>query len=435
MVYVFPDTNIFIHGRYFEEIDWPVLVGSADITLMLAPSVIAELDKHKYSPTKKVAQRAKKLLPKIEAIILNTANCKWNVTTILRRPDTGFLERHHLDSKDQDDVLLASILEFKETIGKGDDVILVTKDTGPRLKAISLKIAAQSLPDDYLMPDEPDESEKKMASLQKELEQFRNKIPLVSLEFENGNNFLEIQRPNVPKSEGEFVHEKMQEILMEFLPLVFQNDDSIILPGGKRMFLPLSSSVTRAQVDLYNEELENFYTLYEEYFVKEYQQAYFLLNCCPVSIQIKNTGIVPAEDIDVLMHFPDGFDIIKEDDIPSAGKKPSPPHKPKHAFDFQVSTPSIDLASLLHPVRHQADLSHFNANVGSPSVRKTNSYDVNVHIRSVKHNQSEQLDTLWLKYDDMRNAKGFTIDYQIMAANIPQVVTGKLNVNFIEKKD
>ncbi len=436
VVYIFPDTNIFIHGRHFEEIDWPVLVGSANITLMLAPSVITELDKHKYNPAKKVAQRAKKLLPKVEAIILNPANCKWNVTAIPRRPSTEFLEQHHLDSKDQDDVLLATILEFKETIGKGDHAILITNDTGPRLKAVSLKITAQSLPDDYLMPDEPDESEKKLALLQKELEQYRNKIPLVSLEFENGNNYLEIEKPYIPKSQEEFVNGKMQEIWKEFSPLVFQEDNSVMLPGGKRMIYPLAFSVVKAQVDLYNEELKDFFTQYEEYFVKEYQRAYFLLNCCPVSIQIKNTGTVPAQDIDIFMHFPDGFDIIEEDDIPETGKKPSPPHKPKHAFDLQVPSFSLgELTSRLHPVQHRADLSHFNTNVGSPSIKKTNSYDVNVHVRSVKHNQSEQLDKLWLKYDDMRNAKGFTVDYRIMAANITQVVAGKLNVNFIDNKD
>lgn len=81
------------------------------------------------------------------------------------------------------------------------------------------------------------------------------------------------------------------------------------------------------------------------------------------------------------------------------------------------------------------DFSSINANVGSPTIKKTNSYDVNVHVRSVKHNLNETLDVLWLKYDDMRKAKGFTIDYKIMAANIPQVVTGKLNVNFVDIKD
>lgn len=436
MLYIFPDTNIFIHGRHFEEIDWPALTRSAEISIMFAPTVIAELDKHKFNPAKKVAQRARKLLPRIEEIIQNPASSNWKISAILHRPSTEFLERNHLDPKDQDDVLLATILEFKESLRSEDQLLLLTNDTGPRLKASSLKVATLSLPSNFLMQAEPDESERKIAALQKEFELHRNKVPVVSLEFENENNFLQIQKPHIPKSQEEFVNAKMLEIQKEFSPLVFREDNSIILPGGKRMIYPLAFSLKKSQVDLYNDELKDFFAEYEEYFVKEFRRKFFLSNCCPVSIQIKNTGTVPAQDIDIFLHFPDGFDIIEQHDIPEAGKKPSPPYKPKHVFDLQVSSFSLgELTSLLHPAQHRAGLSHFKPNVGSLSIKKTNSYDVNVHVRSVKHNQSEQLDKFWLKYDDMRNAKGFAVDYRIMAANIPHVVTGKLNVNFIDSKD
>lgn len=436
MFYIFPDTNIFIHGKHFEEIDWTAVAAAPDITIMLAPSVIAELDKHKYKPAKKVAQRIKKLLPRIEEVLKKSGTCRWKMETILRRPAADFFERHHLDPRDQDDVLLASILEFREGIGKEDQAILVTNDTGSRLKAVSLKVTAQSLPEEYMMPDEADESEKKIAMLQKELEQQKSRIPKVALQFENGLHYLEIPTPLDVIACDEYVAKKMEEIRNEFPPMVFQEDNSIKLPNGHLIKSPLFFSVRVNQVNNYNSELEEFFNRYESYFASQYEQMFFLHNCCQVSLMIKNTGTIPAEDLDIHMHFPNGFEVIEEDSIPGLDKKPSPPYKPKNAFDSQMPTASIDgLSSFISRTHPMPDFSHINANVGSPSIKKTNSYDVAVHVRSVKHNQRETLDKLWLKYEDIRNAKGFTIDYRIMAANIPQVVTGQLNVTFINPKD
>lgn len=435
MLYIFPDTNIFIHGRHFEEIDWPALTGAPDITIMIAPSVIVELDKHKYHTNKKIAQRARKLLPRIEEIIRNPTGCQWKLAAILRRPDTTIFENNHLDSRDQDDVLLASILEFREGIGNEDQAILITNDTGPRLKAVSLNVTARSLPENYMMPDEPDESEKKITLLQKELAQHKNKIPVVALQFEKGGQHLEVPRPFDAISCDAYVAKQMEQIRNQFPPMVFREDNAITLPNGHLLKSPLFFSVRVSQVNDYNSELQAFFNEYEKYYTSEYEQMIFLHHCCPVSILVKNTGTVPAEDLDIQMHFPDGFDVIKEDHIPGLIEKPSPPYKPKNALDVQMPIVSIEGLSSLYSKRHPAaDFSHFNTNVGSPSIKKTNSYDVTVHVRSVKHHQSESLDKVWLKYEDMRKAKGFTIDYRIMAANIPQVVTGQLQVNFVNGK-
>jgi len=45
--YCFIDTNVLIHGKTFDELDWPEIVGASEVCLVLATVVLKELDKHK----------------------------------------------------------------------------------------------------------------------------------------------------------------------------------------------------------------------------------------------------------------------------------------------------------------------------------------------------------------------------------------------------
>lgn len=69
-----------------------------------------------------------------------------------------------------------------------------------------------------------------------------------------------------------------------------------------------------------------------------------------------------------------------------------------------------------------------------PSIKKTNSYDVNFFRKYVKHLTLYRLDTLIAIYDDYKNFNNFSIDYTIIAGNIPESVKGTLNIVY-EKKN
>ncbi len=50
MNYIVLDTNIFIHFRDFDQINWSELVGNnQDYIILIPPTVIDELDRHKYN--------------------------------------------------------------------------------------------------------------------------------------------------------------------------------------------------------------------------------------------------------------------------------------------------------------------------------------------------------------------------------------------------
>ena len=146
MNYIFLDTNIFIHFLDFAQIDWNNVFNSEDeVVIILAPIVIDELDKHKYNKNQKISKRVKKLLPRIEKAIENIGQIKLKIIP-LRPSEKTFLE-NNLDKSQQDDCLLAAIIEFQKTLYFRDKVTYVTNDIGPRLKAKSLNIPAVTLPE------------------------------------------------------------------------------------------------------------------------------------------------------------------------------------------------------------------------------------------------------------------------------------------------
>lgn len=69
MKYLVLDTNVFIHYKDFEHIDWKSLVGD-DTTICITQKVIGEIDKHKDQSRGRIQKRAKKISARFSAIFL-----------------------------------------------------------------------------------------------------------------------------------------------------------------------------------------------------------------------------------------------------------------------------------------------------------------------------------------------------------------------------
>ena len=66
MNYIVLDTNIFIHFRDFDQIDWKSILNSKeDFLILIPPIIIDELDSHKYNKNPKISKRVKRILPKM----------------------------------------------------------------------------------------------------------------------------------------------------------------------------------------------------------------------------------------------------------------------------------------------------------------------------------------------------------------------------------
>jgi hypothetical protein len=86
----------------------------------------------------------------------------------------------------------------------------------------------------------------------------------------------------------------------------------------------------------YNLEIDEFYDSYAEHLQQKAKFEEVGTRTITLPIWIANDGTAPAEDIDVFMHFPDGFELIGEKDFPRAPELPRPPAKPKTRLEIFV---------------------------------------------------------------------------------------------------
>ena len=420
MNYIVLDTNIFIHFRDFDQINWSELVGNnQDYIILIPPTVIDELDRHKYNKNQKISKRAKRILPKIEDYT-NTPDDSLQLKLLNSRPKDETFNANQLNRGDQDDCILASIIEFRQSITENDNLIYFTYDTGPRLKAKTLSINCMKISEQYLLPHEPDENEIKNKELLKELNTFKNKAPKVVLEFVESNDLLKPEQKKPIKSKDEFVKHFIDEVKEEYPYLVKidheENNLSNILRAAS--FYGLSDD----QIKRYNSELNLFFEKFSKYYNSVYENLSYLNDCIKIKLLLKNEGTAPAEDIDLQLHFPDGFELHNIKKLPKVLKQPEPPYKPKHRFDFQ------NTSNFFPSFPHVNTVPEVNVDLSVAQIKKTNSYDVDFHLRSLKHNQTYEFETLYLKYENRDLAENFRIDYKIMIANYPNIINNKLNV-------
>jgi predicted nucleic acid-binding protein len=423
---IFLDTNIFLHFTSFDEIQWLKESQSSECEIVLSPFVIDELDKKKVG-TSKVSNRARTALQKIEKLIdTNKLEIQKGVqiNILNQKPAKGLYEQYELNYDEPDQRILASIIDYRLK-NSSTTTILCSDDIGPRLRAKTFQIESLKLSDRYRLTSEESENEKEIKKLEKENLLLKTKIPKLKLEFDGGYDYKKIK---INKS-GFVTKEQFIETGLltsrDKLPyleiLNKKNLNENTLSAISMHFTTLSQE----QVDQYNNDLDKYFDQFERYLESLYEFERQQELSYRIEISILNEGTVPGEEIDVHLHFPDGFDLMEPHNLIKRPKKPEPPYRPKHRMDFgnHFMSPAI-----FHPRTQLTSPSHFDFN--RPNIKKTNSYDVNMYRKYVKHLYSVKLDDLVMVYSERDLIANYQIDYEITAANMPQGVQGKLNIIF-----
>lgn len=443
MKYIFLDTNIFLHFKFFTEIPWHSLFGDP-FQIVLAPVVVDELDKHKRHQNGKIASRARKVLSHFESIVNEPDT--FPLHYLSKRPAVETFQKLQLDMQEQDDCVLAAIVEF--SLGHSDgEIFLISNDTGPRFRAASLGIETRQLPINYQIPPEFSNEQKQIQKLTKENNQLKNAIPKLSLIFENGTKLLKAKLNPIQQNQEDLQAQLYRDALAQYPELDYENQQKKIqeiegkLKSGSNLKDQLylisqiesvkSTHLRKEQIETYNKKLNEFFSEYEKYLKSDYKYKQLLSLTLPVSLSLENNGNTPATDIDIWLHFPDGFKLLNEENFPDKPNKPKPPYKPKHQFDIGNLSP-LSFPSL-NPYRDYRN-SEAAFNLNKPEIRETNSYEVDVHFENLKHFQSIPIDTLMVVFLTPSSIKSFKIDYKIIVGNAPEPFVGSLSV-VIEKDE
>lgn len=181
IVYLFADTNLLFQCRPLEKLDWSAWNQFDEVRLIVSKPVVREIDYRKNKGNDRVSRRARatsamfrKMLNDGDKVVRDSGpRVKLSV-----EPQHQYTEEleDHLNLHERDDQLIATAYEFAKQ-HRSDEVRLLTHDTTPLYTARSLGLTADVIPDDWLLPPEKTESEKKLAALQAENERLKKAEP------------------------------------------------------------------------------------------------------------------------------------------------------------------------------------------------------------------------------------------------------------------
>lgn len=436
---VFVDCMIYLHYRAIEELDLLSLLKADTVAIIVPRVTLRELDKQKNKhPSSKVRDRARRVLKKIEQWTTGQASVRQGVSMeFFRIAPTDDYEKHGLNPEWSDDVLIASILEYRKK-HSSEQIVLITQDSGPRLTAGQLGIPVQELPAEWKLPEELDPLEIENRELSRLLARLQNTLPQLSFCFAGSDEpetHARFSLPHPPETMEEEVTRKIDELRSK---LPKQQPPKVPPPAPRDSLLALCEQLTAIsrfdpiepeEYDRYNRGVDAYLAEYEQYMRETWEQKAALWRTIRFQIEIRNTGTAPADDVDVQVNFPDGFVLMSEDDLPDLPKEPRPPRKPRSRMDIlsdsiggiqNLSFPSLLIPDFMMPT--------------SFKIERTGSYMVTDHFTRIKHGGSVRMPEMLLTFDSYESAVPFHCEYTLRPANLPDPVTGELHF-VIEKED
>src|SRR5260221_9688908 len=212
--FLFVDTNILFHFQMFNEVDWPEILASSPVCVVLSPIVLAEVDKHKDSGDDERKNRARTLVSKFKEFLTGVMPGKpvrvrneVYLLDIVQEPLIDW-ESMGLDGTRNDDRLLATVKVFSKQ-HPANRVVLMSNDFLMQRKAQKQSVEVIAA-DNLLKPIERNiEAEKKLRAGPE-----KKYSPELQLNFWDGDAKVnKIVRPlDRKKTEGSSADEVVREI-------------------------------------------------------------------------------------------------------------------------------------------------------------------------------------------------------------------------------
>ena len=429
-VFAFVDTNVLLHYQFFADVDWAAQLGVDAVTLVFAPVVLSELDRHKWNGSRREKARAKTVLKRLDSLELSPAPVAVRsgvaALAVVAEPGDAVFAQHRLDRHVADDRLLASLLSF-DGAAPGDRVLVLTGDSGLRVKARARPIEV-AMPDESLeSPAEPDDVERELEKTRRELAEFKGAAPDLRLTFAGGDTHGQFTVKLVQAFDAVTLQRLLEDWRAKH-PHIGGMPDSIEIPagfGGGTIRLPnftgIPGFVSAEDAAAHNTDLDKVYARYER-FLQEWPAAVNrLARVLPLNLVLENAGTAPADDVDVQLWTDAVGSWIEE--LPDL---PSPPAGPKRRslYDsiLDVRAPYLDhfpAGALVHPA----------ANVDGPNIEGEDSKQrVQYDIKRVKHHVPCELPVVYFQFASDEDVASFTVTVQIVAANIHKPAVRSLHV-------
>jgi hypothetical protein len=421
-LFVFVDTNVFLHFTFFNLVDWCKELNVRAVTLILPRVVIEELDRHKWGTARRERERAKSVLRAIGALNLAagpaTLRERATIDTLDEEREAPFFAAHNLRRDSGDDRLLAAALAFKDDHPESRTAIL-SDDTGLALRGPCRKIEVIGPAEHLRLPDEPDETQRALEAARRELTAMKNVAPKPRLSFVEG---AVLERE--VRLAGPFEPDARQRLLAAWRGrhrLAQATPDSFLMPGGGHLNLQLLRSqpgfVSPDDARQHNQAVEDCFSRYSAYLDGWPAMVNGRRRCIGIELVLGNEGTAPADDIDLVL-WTQAKGIWREE-----RPKIAPPPAMRRArgpYDLFAAPylPDVDLSGL----RHRDDP------IDGPNIDESNPVEAQFTVMRLKHHVPCALPKVYFQFAGDGDLTSFGIQYRMVAANIREPYEGSLNV-------
>jgi hypothetical protein len=424
----FPDTNLFLHYRPVNEIDWCSVLHSTSVNLKIAPVVTRELEEQKtINQVRKLKERATGAL-KLLYKHIGVKRVRDGVTLefLIKEPTVEYAASHALNLQLGDDWLIGAFLLYREDHPE-TRCVLATNDLPLTIKANHYQIECVSLDQSLQLPSEPDPLEKKARQLEAELLRYKSREPDLSLRFVDGGQHarFRFESPIDTRDPEPEIQETLAAARQK-CPLVGPrlsqpvdpNSPFAAMLGEMQKTASALEAMARQFSEHYNRRVRKYYADYERYLRNNAMVKVLDTRAIVIQLELVNGGTCPAEDIQVLLHLPDGFTLYDEAHLPKPLDEPTVPSKEANWY------PSISALSGFPEINRFPTM----RNPSLPKIRKTNSYDVTFEFPKLQHGFSRHLEPLHVAFESWDSVSSFGIEYTIHAGNMIDNQTGQLGV-------
>jgi hypothetical protein len=330
---LFPDTNLFVQCRALSEIDWTDLKEFDEINLIVSRPIQSEIDNQKNKGRDRLGRRARETSSLFREIILGSEEFKEirAATPIVRlfvRPELKVNAElsDRLNYQERDDQLVGTAHAF-QCEHSDIDVRVLTDDTGPMASAKMVGLSVLPIPNNWLLPPENTETEKKINTLTQEVSRYKRAEPDFQLKWLNSSN-EEISAINIEMIRYiEITKSQATELMakiVERFPLSkdfgsnepSERQSEIPVFGNLRMkeiFVPATAEEIAKYRDEYPKWLQCCEDIIRNYHKTQQQHAV----APSFTFQATNTGTRPAKHVLVTFFTKGDFSILP----PTSGDK------------------------------------------------------------------------------------------------------------------
>ena len=372
ILYYFVDSNLFLQCRPLEDLDWAPWATFAEVRLIVSKPVLREIDNRKNKGHDRAGRRARAtttIFRQIQSDKRRLVHSNDPRVVLCVEPQHQYSKdlKGQLNYDERDDQLVGTAYEFARC-NQNCDVRLLTHDTTPIFTAHGLGLSADRISDDWLLPPEPTDTEKKLAYLQDENARLKKAEPSLSLRCIDQSDSQIEKYEYTYKCFDPLTDEQIDELmhrLRAYLPLannfgptepqkriasqsMIASQSILDILGKKEVFTPATADeIAKYREQAYPqwmEQCEQVLRQYHSILQKEAPPLGF-------SFLAKNDGTRPATDCLITVEARGSFQIMpppfREDDDdeiqePQPTKLSLPPHPPTGLWRSMMGHHDLD---------------------------------------------------------------------------------------------